>query len=107
MFRAKSFPPFLLLSIVEKRAALLTGMEFGADEVVEVNCARGGSGGGDPGVYAAVLKRKLDLYCAAVAKTMVMVLLFKASQLIVAHQGSSLMLTVILRKIPTLLMQSG
>ncbi|KQJ85957.1 light-inducible protein CPRF2 [Brachypodium distachyon] len=45
-------------------------MEFGADEVVEVNCARGGSGGGDPGVYAAVLKRKLDLYCAAVAKTM-------------------------------------
>uniref|UniRef100_A0A0A9CFF6 Uncharacterized protein n=1 Tax=Arundo donax TaxID=35708 RepID=A0A0A9CFF6_ARUDO len=36
------------------------------DEVVEVSC-----GGGDPGAYAAVLKRKLDLYCATVAKSMV------------------------------------
>ncbi|XP_062202588.1 light-inducible protein CPRF2-like isoform X1 [Phragmites australis] len=34
------------------------------DEVVEVSC------GGDPGAYAAVLKRKLDMYCAAVAKSM-------------------------------------
>jgi hypothetical protein len=39
------------------------------DDVVEVSC--GGRGGGDPGSYAAVLKRKLDLYCAAVAKSMV------------------------------------
>lgn len=31
----------------------------------------GGGGGGDPGAYAAVLKTKLDLYCAAVAKSMV------------------------------------
>ncbi|EES16316.1 light-inducible protein CPRF2 isoform X2 [Sorghum bicolor] len=38
------------------------------DDVVEVSC--GGRGGGDPGAYAAVLKRKLDLYCAAVAKSM-------------------------------------
>ncbi|KAL6847073.1 hypothetical protein ACP4OV_022926 [Aristida adscensionis] len=38
------------------------------DEVVEVSC--GGGGGGDPGAYAAALKRKLDLYCAAVAKSM-------------------------------------
>ncbi|KAL6623479.1 hypothetical protein ACP70R_033358 [Stipagrostis hirtigluma subsp. patula] len=30
----------------------------------------GGGGGGDPGAYAAVLKRKLDLYCAAVVKSM-------------------------------------
>ncbi|EAZ21125.1 light-inducible protein CPRF2 isoform X1 [Oryza sativa Japonica Group] len=30
----------------------------------------GGGGGGDPGAYAAVLKTKLDLYCAAVAKSM-------------------------------------
>ncbi|TVT96934.1 hypothetical protein EJB05_57855 [Eragrostis curvula] len=37
------------------------------DEVVEVSC---GGGGGHPGAYAAVLKRKLDLYCAAVAKSM-------------------------------------
>jgi hypothetical protein len=29
---------------------------------------------GDPGAYAAVLKRKLDLYCAAVAKSMVRLL---------------------------------
>ncbi|CAD6267111.1 unnamed protein product [Miscanthus lutarioriparius] len=39
------------------------------DDVVEVSC--GGRGGGDPGAYAAMLKRKLDLYCAAVAKSMV------------------------------------
>jgi hypothetical protein len=45
-------------------------MEHGGDEVVEVSCARAG-GGGDPGEYAAVLKRKLELYCAAVAKSMV------------------------------------
>ncbi|PWZ56204.1 Light-inducible protein CPRF2 [Zea mays] len=38
------------------------------DDVVVVSC--GGRGGGDPGSYAAVLKRKLDLYCAAVAKSM-------------------------------------
>ncbi|XP_066358665.1 light-inducible protein CPRF2-like isoform X4 [Miscanthus floridulus] len=38
------------------------------DDVVEVSC--GGRGGGDPCAYAAVLKRKLDLYCAAVAKSM-------------------------------------
>ncbi|KAG0523151.1 hypothetical protein BDA96_07G099300 [Sorghum bicolor] len=38
------------------------------DDVVEVSC--GGRGGGDPDAYAAVLKRKLDLYCAAVAKSM-------------------------------------
>ncbi|KAM0893849.1 hypothetical protein ACQ4PT_024847 [Festuca glaucescens] len=44
-------------------------MERGGDEVVEVSCARAG-GGGDPGEYAAVLKRKLELYCAAVAKSM-------------------------------------
>nr|CAB3466420.1 unnamed protein product [Digitaria exilis] len=37
------------------------------DEVVEVSC---GGGGRDPGAYAAVLKRRLDLYCAAVAKSM-------------------------------------
>ncbi|KAK3140162.1 hypothetical protein QOZ80_5AG0396910 [Eleusine coracana subsp. coracana] len=37
------------------------------DDVVEVRC---GGGGGDPGSYAEVLKRKLDLYCAAVAKSM-------------------------------------
>ncbi|XP_044395225.1 light-inducible protein CPRF2 isoform X2 [Triticum aestivum] len=42
-------------------------MECSGDEVVELNCARAG---GDPGEYAAVLKRKLQLYCAAVAKTM-------------------------------------
>jgi hypothetical protein len=45
-------------------------MEHGGDEVVEVSCARAG-GGGDPGEYAAGLKRKLELYCAAVAKSMV------------------------------------
>jgi hypothetical protein len=39
------------------------------DDAVEVGC------GGDPGAYAAVLKRKLDLYCAAVAKSMVRILL--------------------------------
>ncbi|CAN6338859.1 unnamed protein product [Urochloa humidicola] len=38
------------------------------DDVVEVGC--GGGGGRDPGAYAAVLKRRLDLYCAAVAKSM-------------------------------------
>ncbi|CAL4898013.1 unnamed protein product [Urochloa decumbens] len=38
------------------------------DDVVEVSC--GGGGGRDPGAYAAVLKRRLDLYCAAVAKSM-------------------------------------
>lgn len=43
------------------------------DDVVVVSC--GGRGGGDPGSYAAVLKRKLDLYCAAVAKSMVWFLL--------------------------------
>ncbi|KAJ1266236.1 hypothetical protein BS78_08G136000 [Paspalum vaginatum] len=37
------------------------------DDVVEVSC---GGGGADPGAYAAVLKRKLDMYCAAVAKSM-------------------------------------
>ncbi|KAK8458541.1 hypothetical protein SEVIR_3G396500v4 [Setaria viridis] len=37
------------------------------DDVVEVSC---GGGGRDPGAYAAVLKRRLDLYCAAVAKSM-------------------------------------
>ncbi|KAF7056953.1 hypothetical protein CFC21_064315 [Triticum aestivum] len=42
-------------------------MECSGDEVVELSCARAG---GDPGEYAAVLKRKLQLYCAAVAKTM-------------------------------------
>lgn len=46
-------------------------MECSGDEVVELNCVRVGGGGGDPGEYAAVLKRKLQLYCAAVAKTMV------------------------------------
>uniref|UniRef100_A0ACD5YJV2 Uncharacterized protein n=2 Tax=Avena sativa TaxID=4498 RepID=A0ACD5YJV2_AVESA len=46
-------------------------MECGSDEVVEVNCVHGGGGGGDPKEYAAVLKRKLELYCAAVAKSMV------------------------------------
>lgn len=45
-------------------------MECSGDEVVELNCVRVGGGGGDPGEYAAVLKRKLQLYCAAVAKTM-------------------------------------
>ncbi|XP_006664716.1 light-inducible protein CPRF2-like [Oryza brachyantha] len=45
-------------------------MKGGAgDGAAEVNCA-GGGGGGDPGAYAAVLKSKLDLYCAAVAKSM-------------------------------------
>jgi len=44
------------------------------DDVVEVSC--GGRGGGDPGACATVLKRKLDLYCAAVAKSMVWFLLF-------------------------------
>jgi len=39
----------------------------GGEEVVEVSCVRGG---GDPGEYASVLKRKLELYCAAVAKSM-------------------------------------
>ncbi|WVZ91148.1 hypothetical protein U9M48_037353 [Paspalum notatum var. saurae] len=39
------------------------------DDVVEVTCG-GGGGGADPGAYAAVLKRKLDMYCAAVAKSM-------------------------------------
>jgi len=34
---------------------------------VEVSC---GGDGRDPGAYAAVLKRRLDLYCAAVAKSM-------------------------------------
>uniref|UniRef100_A0A453JRC0 Uncharacterized protein n=1 Tax=Aegilops tauschii subsp. strangulata TaxID=200361 RepID=A0A453JRC0_AEGTS len=96
-------------------------MECSGDEVVELNCARAG---GDPGEYAAVLKRKLQLYCAAVAKTMegkpqesslnclssqasdtsplvsqasfdcVTVLLFKESQLIVVHQRSSQMMTM-------------
>ena len=42
------------------------------DEVVELPC---GGGGGDPAAYAAGLKRKLDLYCAAVAKSMVRFLL--------------------------------
>ncbi|PAN21796.1 hypothetical protein PAHAL_3G488800 [Panicum hallii] len=37
------------------------------DDVVEVSC---GGDGRDPGAYAAVLKRRLDLYCAAVAKSM-------------------------------------
>lgn len=45
-------------------------MVCSGDEVVELNCVRVGGGGGDPGEYAAVLKRKLQLYCAAVAKTM-------------------------------------
>jgi hypothetical protein len=46
------------------------------DDVVEVTCGGGGGGGGrDPGAYAAVLKRRLDLYCAAVAKSMVRFLL--------------------------------
>ncbi|KAF8692200.1 hypothetical protein HU200_039803 [Digitaria exilis] len=46
----------------------MTGGSGGADdEVVEVSC---GGGGRDPGAYAAVLKRRLDLYCAAVAKSM-------------------------------------
>ncbi|KAI4987963.1 hypothetical protein ZWY2020_029593 [Hordeum vulgare] len=50
---------------------LFREMECSGDEVVELSCARaGGGGGGDPGEYAAVLKRKLQLYCAAVAKTM-------------------------------------
>lgn len=55
-------------------------MEGGADEVVEVNCV----GGGDPGAYAGMLKRKLDLYCAAVAKSMVRFLFFK-DQIFFAH----------------------
>ena len=42
------------------------------DDVVEVSC---GGDGRDPGAYAAVLKRRLDLYCAAVAKSMVRFLL--------------------------------
>jgi hypothetical protein len=50
-------------------------MERSGDEVVEVSCVRGG-GGGDPGEYAAALKRKLELYCAAVAKSMVRSLLY-------------------------------
>ncbi|CAL4984886.1 unnamed protein product [Urochloa decumbens] len=37
------------------------------DEVVELRC---GGGRDDPGAYAAELKRKFDLYCAAVAKSM-------------------------------------
>jgi hypothetical protein len=50
-------------------------MERGCgDEVVGVNCVRSG-GGGDPGEYAEVLKRKLELCCAAVAKSMVLSLL--------------------------------
>ncbi|ONM01879.1 Basic leucine zipper 25 [Zea mays] len=46
----------------------MAGGGAGDDDVVVVSC--GGRGGGDPGAYAAVLKRKLDLYCAAVAKSM-------------------------------------
>jgi len=42
----------------------------GGDEVVEVSCVRAAAAGGDPGEYAVVLKRKLELYCAAVAKSM-------------------------------------
>jgi len=44
--------------------------------VVEVSC---GGDGRDPGAYAAVLKRRLDLYCAAVAKSMVRFLLRQRS----------------------------
>jgi hypothetical protein len=51
----------------------MAGGGAGDDDVVVVSC--GGRGGGDPGAYAAVLKRKLDLYCAAVAKSMVWFLL--------------------------------
>ena len=51
----------------------MAGGGAAADDVVEVSC--GGRGGGDPGAYAAVLKRKLDLYCSAVAKSMVWFLL--------------------------------
>ena len=46
------------------------------DDVVEVSC---GGDGRDPGAYAAVLKRRLDLYCAAVAKSMVRFLLRQRS----------------------------
>lgn len=42
------------------------------DEMVELRC---GGDRGDPGAYAAGLKRKLDMYCAAVAKYMVRFLL--------------------------------
>ncbi|CAM0949068.1 unnamed protein product [Alopecurus aequalis] len=51
----------------ESSFSSLPRMERG-EEVVEANCVRGG--GGDPGEYASVLKRKLELYCAAVAKSM-------------------------------------
>jgi len=47
------------------------------DDVMEVSC--GGGDGRDPGAYAAVLKRRLDLYCAAVAKSMVRFLLRQRS----------------------------
>jgi len=52
----------------------MAGAGAGADDdVMEVSC--GGGDGRDPGAYAAVLKRRLDLYCAAVAKSMVRFLL--------------------------------
>ena len=38
-------------------------------DVVEVSFS--GRGGSDPDAYAVVLKRKFDLYCTAVAKSMV------------------------------------
>ncbi|KAG8049183.1 hypothetical protein GUJ93_ZPchr0009g666 [Zizania palustris] len=53
------FPPFRLLRPpAAQKEATFARMEGG------------GGGGGDPGAYAARLKRNLDLYCAAVAKSM-------------------------------------